>query len=102
MTMNFDYSDPPLTAEERTKVSALTTTQVKAIDDALIRHVSENWRKMARVVASAMLDLGGIIPSIPDGYFAERLRELVRNGVLESQGDLETMRYCEVRRVTSP
>jgi Protein of unknown function len=100
--MNFDRTDPPLTAEERAKVDSLGTEQVQAIDDALMSHVSESWRKMARVVASAMLDVSGIIPSVPDGYFAERLRKLVRTGAVESRGDLETVRYCEVRRAPKP
>jgi hypothetical protein len=48
-----------------------------------------------------MLDLDGFIEGIPDGYYAERVRELVRNGALESRCYLEVMRYCEVRRVSN-
>ena len=36
-------------------------------------------------------------PNIPDIYYAQRVRRLVAVGELESQGNLEYMRYSEVR-----
>jgi hypothetical protein len=91
--------DPPLTPEEQAKVSALTAEQLQTIDAALLVYVVPSWRKVARVVGSAMMDLDGKIEDIPDIFYAERVRELVRSGIIESQGNLMFMRYSEVRRV---
>ena len=37
------------------------------------------------------------VPAIPDPYFAGRIKELMRQGLLESQGNLNHIRYSEVR-----
>jgi hypothetical protein len=42
-------------------------------------------------------ELSERFPNIPDIYYAQRLRRLVAVGELESQGNLEYMRYSEVR-----
>ena len=34
---------------------------------------------------------------VPDGYYAQRVALLVDSGKLESQGNLEYMRFSEVR-----
>ena len=42
-------------------------------------------------------ELSERFPNIPDIYYAQRVRRLVAVGELESQGNLEYMRYSEVR-----
>jgi hypothetical protein len=37
------------------------------------------------------------VRGVPDMYYAERVRILVRRGLLESQCNLAAMRYSEVR-----
>jgi len=37
------------------------------------------------------------VPGIPDIYYANRVRALVEAGRLESQGNLDYMRFSEVR-----
>jgi hypothetical protein len=37
------------------------------------------------------------INGIPDIFYSQRIRELVEKKLLESQGDLQFMRYSEVR-----
>ena len=55
---------------------------------------------MAMVVGSAMMEAKNKYQGVPDLYFAQRIRELVANGTLESQGFLANMRYSEVRRIS--
>ena len=42
-------------------------------------------------------ELSERFPNVPDVYYAQRVRRLVAVGELESQGNLEYMRYIEVR-----
>ena len=92
------HPDPPLTPDQVKLVENLTDADVKAIDDALFESTSNRWRKVARVVATAMLDYPCSDEGIPDVYYSQRVQALVKNGLLESQGNLSHMRYSEVRR----
>lgn len=89
--------DPELTAEQRALVNTLKDEDVEAIDNALLASSSNYWRKVARVVGTTMMELPERVPGIPDIYYAERVKELVIRGLLESQGDLQSMRNSEVR-----
>lgn len=89
--------DPPLTSEEEAKVAKLSKAEVKKIDDALLSNATHQWRKVAMIVALTMTSLQDRQPGVPDLYYAERVRKLVNDGVLESQGNLSCMRYGEVR-----
>jgi len=89
-------ADPVLTADESARVAQLTESDIRRIDEALVAAASANWRKVARVVASAMNE-STHGPGIPDIYYASRVRALVEAGRLESQGNLEYMRFSEVR-----
>ena len=46
-----------------------------------------------------MLELQNQYQGIPDIYFSQRVRKMVLGGTLESQGNIDRMRYSEVRRV---
>jgi hypothetical protein len=76
----------------------LTSEQIRAIDLALLSNVVTQWRKVAQVVGTTMSELQSRVGGIPDIYYAERVRELVRNGVVEAQGNLHAMRFGEVRK----
>ena len=96
--MNSDCErDPPLTQAQRSKVLALTQEQVQAIDLALMSNVVAEWRKVARIVGATMSEFQSRVVGIPDIYYAERLREFVRNGSIEAKGNLHSMRFWEVR-----
>ena len=63
--------------------------------------MSADWRKVARVVGSTMMQLdeqqrGGR----NDLYFARRVSLLAEKGLLEYEGDLREMGRCEVRLPT--
>jgi hypothetical protein len=44
-----------------------------------------------------MRQLQDKLPEIPDGYYAQRVALLVNAGNLHSQGNLDYMRFSEVR-----
>jgi tetratricopeptide (TPR) repeat protein len=68
------------------------------IDLVLLANITTQWRKVARVVATTMSlmdreERGGR----NDLYFARRVAVLVEKGLIESTGDVSSMRYCEIR-----
>jgi len=87
---------PSLSAEELALVSRLSEKDIRLIDDALVAEADTRWRKVARIVGFAMGKLTRI-PGIPDVFYAQRVRQLVEAGRLESQGNLDYMRFGEVR-----
>lgn len=92
-----EESDLLLEPEEQEVVNALTPDQVERIDAALLSDCVRHWRKVARVVGTAMMQLAEELPCVPDSYYATRIVSLVDRRILESQGNLEHMRYSEVR-----
>jgi Protein of unknown function len=58
------------------------------IDEALLANVIHRWRKVARVVGSAMSQLGDKRRGRDDLYFAQRVSSLVQRGLIEAEGDL--------------
>jgi hypothetical protein len=93
----FSLGDPPPDAEEQARYAALTKQQRLLIDQVLLGRSSDTWQKMARIVATTMLDMPPELADISHGYFAERLRHFVATGQLEARGALSVMRYCEIR-----
>lgn len=49
------------------------------------------------LVGLVMIDDNIRMPGLPDLFYASRVKHLLANGLLESQGDLAHMRYSEVR-----
>nr|WP_295776781.1 DUF3658 domain-containing protein [Rhodoferax sp.] len=90
-------SDLLIDRDAQEAVNRLTSSQVQQIDAALLADCAPSWRKVARVVGTAMSQLYEAFPEIPDGYYATRIVHLVKLGHLESQGNLEYMGFSEVR-----
>ena len=82
--------EPSLTAEQQQRVDRLSQAEVNAIDEALLDDASDRWRKVARIVGTAVGNLRDRIPEVPDLFYAERVRHLVAVGRLESQGNLSS------------
>jgi Protein of unknown function len=91
--------DAPLTTAELTAVAALTPAQLSKLDETLLANTNDRWRKVAMVIAKSF-DFADLWPGVPDSFYAERIRALVAQGLLESQGNLMYMRFSEVRRPT--
>lgn len=102
----FPELDPPaelgapdalLDAEGLAAVSRLTPAEVQHVDHALIAECAPSWRKVAHIVGAAMGEMQSTFSELPDGYYAQRVAALVKAGHLESQGNLDHMRFSEVR-----
>jgi hypothetical protein len=91
-----DEPDGPLSAEQAQAVAQLSPEQIAAIDQALLAHADRRWRKVAYLVGSAMMH-SERARGIPDIFYAQRVAHLVASGLLQSAGNLEYMRYSEVR-----
>ncbi len=90
-------SDTFLDPEDEEYVSLLAPQDLELIDEALLANCAPSWRKVARVVGSTMTSLRERLSEVPDGFYARRVIGLVENGKLESQGNLEHMRFSEIR-----
>ena len=75
----------------------LSYEAIQAIDYLLLSHAHAKWRKVAMIVALTMTDPENRNRGIPDLFYAQRVRKLVEEGRLESQGNLQEMRFSEVR-----
>ena len=93
-----EEDDPALTSEQQVLAQKVLESELARIDEALLFNVSNQWRKLARVVGTTMMELENRTLGLPDVFYSNRLRILVENGVLESQGNLKRMRFSEVRR----
>ena len=89
--------DTQLDDEERVKVSQLTESEISLIDDVLLADCATSYRKVARVVATAMTGGADRQSGVPVAFLAQRVKALVESGKLESQGNLDYMRFSEVR-----
>ena len=99
MTSQDAEPDPPLTAEQLSIVEALSKEQIAEIDNALLANCTGRWREVAAVVGFSMADqIMNTFEGVPDVFYSQRIRRLVEKGILESAGNLNYMRYSEVRR----
>lgn len=89
--------DTVLDAEDLEVVSRLTPGDVELIEKTLMAECTASWRKVARIVGAAMKSLPAQFAEVPDGYYAQRVVALVDASKLESQGNLQHMRFSEVR-----
>jgi hypothetical protein len=71
------------------------------IDELLRSHVKSRWQKVAMVIGETMLDAKSELAGIDDSFLAERVRQLVKTGVIESRGDLDQIRYSEIRSIAT-
>jgi hypothetical protein len=86
-----------LTEEEEARVALLGPRELERIDESLMSHAIQSWRKVAMIVALAMDDTRSQIQHVPDVFYSRRVAFLVSEGKLEAFGDLRRMRYSEVR-----
>jgi len=97
MNEEIPNSDPDLTEKEKDLVATLTSDDLEQIDRHLLSHATPYWRKVALLVGLTMMELPNRVKGIPDIFYAQRVRKLVEDGYLESQGNLKSMRFSEVR-----
>ena len=88
---------PDLSPDQKLIIANLSEQDINEIDNLLLSNSSKHWRKQAIVIGKTISKLKDKWPEIPDNYFALRINKLVKDGYLESQGNLRFMRFSEVR-----
>lgn len=90
-------SDPAMSPEEEAIAASLSPEFVEKIDRALLAHATVRERKVAMIFGLTMMDTDLRVPGLPDLYYAKRVKELVKRGLLVAEGNLDFMRYSEAR-----
>lgn len=89
--------DEELSDEQQNRVSLLTAEEIATIDAAILRNCSTQFRKIARVVGFSLGEVREVIPNVPDLFYVQRIRQLIAEGKLESQGNISAMRLGEIK-----
>ena len=89
--------DGPPTEEQQERINRLTAEELQVIDGALLAGASLQFRKVARVVGEAMEVDRETFKLVPDVFYASRVRKLVEEGRLVAEGNLDYMRFSEVK-----
>lgn len=92
-----DADDPPPTAAQQAAADRLSEADLRTIDAALFRNLTGNYRKVALIVSLGMGSDTSFYPDIIDVFYAQRIKLMVERGLIESVGNLNRMRYSEVR-----
>jgi hypothetical protein len=90
-----NLNDP--STREAKQAPSLTAADLQRIDECLLSHTSQEWQKVARVIGSTMAVLRPQFPNVPDVFYAQRIKHLAEAGAIEAVGDLNRIRYSEVR-----
>ena len=61
--------DPDLNQEQSDLVSKLSSNELERIDAALLSNCNNQWRKVARVVGTTMMEDAQKIEEIPDLFY---------------------------------
>jgi hypothetical protein len=86
-----------MTPEEEAVANSLPPEMVRRIDTELLSHARPLERKVAMIVGLAMNNPTVRVPGLPDIYYAQRVKALVATGKLLAEGNLDYMRFSEVR-----
>lgn len=89
--------DPDLTPAQKVLLEKLSNDEIQEIDELLLSHAKRGWRKVAMLVGLAMRDRKSELEGVPDIFYSQRVCALVEKGRLEAQGNLQYMRFSEVR-----
>jgi len=97
MSEEIPIANPPLSDEEKSAVAKLTDADLQAIDAELLANSSPRWQKVALVVILTENALRNRFPDLSYIFYSQRLIRLTEERRLNSQGNLEYMRFSEVR-----
>lgn len=86
-----------LSSDQEARAALLTLQELDRIDNSLLSHVRQEWRKLATIVGLAMAECDGEIRNVSDAFYSRRVGRLVAQGRLLAFGDLKRMQRCEIR-----
>ena len=89
--------DRSMTPDEEARAHSLKPAELQRIDTVLLSHTTDRRKKVAMVVVETMRELSGEFPNLPDVFYAQRIKSLAKSGMIESAGNLDRMRFSEIR-----
>jgi hypothetical protein len=103
------YLSPELWQRLRTEDSLLRVVEEGRLrsvaptyfDEILLQHTPAEWCWWARVVGNTMVDAGERGHNIGDAFLIWRLRELVKEGKIECEGELPGREHAPENRATA-
>ena len=97
MTDEVPEPNPPLSGQEQSAAASLTSDDFASIDSAILSCAIPRWQKVAMIISRAIEKLESRYPVFSSAFYARRVQILAAEGRLESQGDLDYMRFSEVK-----
>jgi hypothetical protein len=97
MSHEIPEPNPPLSPEEESVLTNLASADLEFIDATVLSCARPHWQKVAMVVGRAKQKLEAKYPEFSHSFYAMRVQVLADARRLESQGDLDYMRFSEVR-----
>ena len=93
--------DGTMNADEQARAATLTEAQLRTIDECILSNITHRLQKTARVVVLTMRTLGEQFPELPPIFYSGRIKHLAAAGLIEAAGNLNRMRFSEVRLAKS-
>lgn len=97
MTVDYDPQEP--TEEELEQMRAATAAEAETVDKLILSMCTPQWRKVAMIVAKCMNEFDEQFPHLPYIYLQLRVIDLEERGILETAGDVMSMRTSEIRLI---
>jgi hypothetical protein len=89
--------NPPLSSAEASAIAMLSPADVELINSTILCCALSRWQKVAMVVIRTEEKLKARFPQLSYIFYAMRIQDLADRGRLQSQGNLDYMRFSEVR-----
>lgn len=85
------------TPMSKPRAASLTEADLRTIDECILSNITPQFRKTAKVVALTLRALGDRFPELTDATYCDRIKHLAAAGLIEAAGNLNRMRFSEVR-----
>lgn len=98
---NFKMEQPiesVITEQDINYLQSLSPEILENIDTIIYSNTSVQWKKIAMVLAKSHREINKLDPEITYEQLLSRVHQLIKIGKLTSQGNINVMRFSEVRR----
>ena len=89
------------TDEEIARIRASSLEERAEVQNMVLRECHQQWQKVAMIVARLLPEFAIKFPHLPVSFLQATMEKLEELGELEINGDVWSMRFSEIRLVTS-